>query len=282
MEIFAAAVLGVVQGITEFLPISSSAHLILVPWFLGWRAEGLFFDVALHFGTAIALLAYFRSEWVLLSREFFRGLFQRDPFGSPERRMAWYLVLGTIPAALAGLAFEQLVTEYLRSPLVTVGTLVTFGVLLFCADRFSTHTRSLEQFTWRDSLWIGSSQVLALIPGVSRSGITITTALMRGCNRPAAARFSFMLSTPVIVGAAALEGWHFVEASRELDASAGLASAVIGLQGAVLLAGILSAALTGWLIIRFFLQYVQSRNLVPFVIYRFLLAVVVLAFYLRQ
>ncbi len=283
MEIAAAAVLGIIQGLTEFLPISSSAHLILVPWILGWNPEGLIFDVSLHVGTAVAILAYFWRDWVVLGKEFLHGLLNMDPFGNHYRKLAWLLIVGTIPAMILGLLFEKTLEEKLRSPLVTVFTLALFGLILYLAERRSRQNRSIEMLDVADSVWIGFSQAAALIPGVSRSGITMTAALLRDTNRAAAARFSFMLSAPVIVGAGILQGWHFYKyvshAGNRLD------PAIMGagvLAWPVIAVGVVSAAVTGILCIRFFLRYIQTRSFLPFVIYRFILAFIVLLFYTRQ
>ncbi len=284
MELFAAAVLGTIQGITEFLPISSSAHLILAPWLLGWQPEGLTFDISLHLGTALAILGYFWRDWMVLARETVRGLVERKPFATANRKLAWYLVIGTIPAMLIGLPFEKYVEDNLRSPLIPAVTLVVFAAFLYFAEKWGSLERPLNNFSLADSLWIGISQALALIPGVSRSGITIGTGLLRNLDRPAAAKFSFLLATPVIVGAALLQGWHLLQAVHNpaaLAAHRGIAGPII-IKWDVLMLGIASAAITGFLCIRYFLRYVQTRSFVPFVIYRIALAVVVLLYYLRQ
>jgi undecaprenyl-diphosphatase len=282
MELLAAAVLGIVQGLTEFLPISSSAHLILVPWLLGWKPQGLVFDVSLHVGTALAILCYFWKDWIQLTREAIVGLITGKPFGNAERRLAWFIVVGTPPAAVMGLLFEKKVEESLRSPLVTVGTLAALGIVLYIADRRSGCWRSLEKFTWGDSILIGISQAIALIPGVSRSGITMSTALFRNADRTSAARFSFLLATPVIVGAGLLEGWHLMRALRApVSAASGAPAELIAIHWGVLALGVACAAVTGFLCIRFFLRYLQTRTFLPFVIYRFVLAAVVLLFYFR-
>lgn len=275
MELLSAAILGIIQGLAEFLPISSSAHLILVPWLLGWKPEGIIFDVSLHLGTAIAVLAFFWNDWIRLAREAIVGIFTGAPLGNHDRRLAWYIVVGSIPAAVVGIALEETVESKLRSPLITVFTLAILGIVLFCAERRSKQNRPLEKFTWADSIWIGLSQALALIPGVSRSGITITTAMFRNSDRTSAARFSFLLSTPVIVGAGLLESWKLVKAVHHPVAG------VIEVNWLVLIVGVLSAALTGFLCIRFFLRYIQTKSFTPFVVYRMLLAGVVLFYYLK-
>jgi undecaprenyl-diphosphatase len=276
-EIIAAGLLGILQGLTEFLPISSSAHLILVPWIFGWEPEGIAFDVALHVGTAVAVLAYFRKEWLVLVTEAIRGILAGDPFGNRHRRLAWYLAAGTLPAVTAGLAFEHTVERVLRSPLVTVVTLSVFGLVLYAAEKRSRQTRSVDDLRLADSIWVGISQAVALIPGVSRSGITISTALFRDVDRASAARFSFLLSTPVIVGAGLLEAARLAGGvAQGMDNGAG------GPAWAVLATGIVAASVTGFLCIRYFLRYLQTRTFFPFVIYRWALAVVVLVFCLRS
>ena len=283
MKLLSAAVLGIVQGLTEFLPISSSAHLILVPWLLGWKPEGLVFDVSLHVGTAVAILAYFWRDWVRLASEALRGILAGRPFDNPQRKLAWLLVVGTVPAGIVGILFEKQVEETLRSPVITVVTLAILGGVLYLGERRSRRNRSLEDYSWADAIWIGLSQALALIPGVSRSGITISTAMLRDSDRSAAARFSFLLATPITVGAGMLEGWRFIKAiqASTLAVSPGPANAM-NMNWAVLAVGVSCAAITGFLCIRYFLRYLQTRTFIPFVIYRIVLAAVVLLLYLRS
>lgn len=276
MEILAAIILGIIQGLTEFLPISSSAHLILVPWFLGWKPEGLVFDVALHVGTALAVLAFFWKDWVCLARETILGIKEGAPLGNTHRKLAWLLVIGTLPAMIIGLTLEETVETTLRSPLITVFTLVAFGLLLFYAERRSRQNRTMDMYTWSDAIWIGLSQAVALIPGVSRSGITMTTAMLRNSNRTCAARFSFLLSTPIIVGAGILEGWKAINVLRHPVANAET------INGTALLLGIAFAAITGFLCIKYFLRYLQRKSFLPFVIYRIILAGIVLLYYSRM
>lgn len=275
MEIISAAILGIIQGLTEFLPVSSSAHLILMPWFFGWEADGLVFDVAVHVGTAVAVLTFFWADWIILVREFVAGLIERKPFGNHHRRLAWLLVLGTVPAVIIGLAFEDVIEEQLRSPLIMVFTLSGLAVLLLFAERTGKQNRTIEKFGWIDSLVIGCSQAVALIPGVSRSGITMTTALFRDSTRTGAARFSFLLSTPVIVGAGVLQGWRLFNAVQQPGAAVDVNWSVLGV-------GAVFAAVTGFLCIQFFLRYLQTKSFLPFVIYRFVLAAVVLAYYIQM
>jgi undecaprenyl-diphosphatase len=207
-----------------------------------------------------------------LAREMLLGLAQRKPLANPERKLGWFIVLGTVPAGVAGLALDDYVEEYLRSPVVPVATLVLFGLLLYGADRFSRQSRNLEMLTWADSLWIGISQAIALIPGVSRSGVTISAAMLKHVDRASAARFSFLLSTPIILGAGLLEGVRVLHG----ETAAGTSATDLG----VLAIGSLSSAVTGFLCIRYFLRYLRSHNLLPFVIYRLVLAGVILVFLL--
>ncbi len=275
MEILSAVILGVIQGLTEFLPISSSAHLILVPWFFGWQPKGLAFDVSLHVGTAAAVLAFFWNDWIRLGREVAAGLRKGDFFATQSQKLFWFLVVGTLPALVAGLAFGEIIEARLRSPLVIVFTLAALAVVLYWAEKRSRKNRSIEHFTWPDSLWIGFSQALALIPGVSRSGITITAAMFRDCDRASAARFSFLLATPVIVGAGMLEAWRLYMAVQ------GPAGGMAEVNWAAMAVGTLCAGITGFLCIRFFLRYLQTKSFKPFIVYRMILAFIILIYYMR-
>ena len=271
MEIIAAVVLGIIQGLTEFLPISSSAHLILVPWLFGWDPEGLIFDVSLHVGTALAVIAFFWKDWVRLAQEAVKGLLERRPFGNAQRKLGWFIVVGTIPAGVIGLLFEDVVENTLRSPIVPVFTLVVFGLLLYYAEKKSGQNRDLKSYTLLDAICIGLAQAAALIPGVSRSGITMTTALLRNSDRTSAARFSFLLSTPVIVGAGLLNALKLFKSANDPSAEV-LSYAVLG-------AGVAAAAVTGFFCIKYFLRYLARGSFLPFVVYRVMLAVVILVFY---
>ena len=202
VTIFEAIVLGVVQGLAEFLPISSSGHLILVPWLLGWPSHGLTFDLALHLGTSVALLGYFWRDWLVLATAVVRGLTNAKARASHEWRLAWLIVVGCIPAAVVGILFEDLIEATFRQPALIAVLLIAFGLVLLVADLVGKRARALEQVTLVDSLVIGCAQVLALAPGVSRSGITMTAGLFRGLDRGTAARFSFLLSAPITVAAA--------------------------------------------------------------------------------
>ncbi len=235
------------------------------------------FDVALHVGTALAVLMYFRREWTLLVCEMVLGLWTREPLANKHRKLGWLLAIGTLPALVFGLLLEDFVEHKLRSPLVTVGTLIFFGIVLLWAERKSRQSRSIEDLSWADSVWIGLSQAVALVPGVSRSGITISAAMFRDTGREVAARFSFLLSTPVIVGAGLLATVRWLSQAANLGSQS-----ATGPTWAVMAAGVATAATTGFLCIRYFLRYLQTRSFLPFVVYRFALALVVLLYYFRS
>jgi len=262
LEIFQAIVRGFVQGITEFLPVSSSGHLILIPWFLGWEDLGLAFDAALHFGTLISLVGFFRLEWLAFVRSGFRVL--SGTVETTDDRMVLYIVVATIPGATAGLLAGDFVEARLRSPLVPGITLILLALVLLLAERAGSRHKDFAGISWTDAITIGLAQAVALIPGVSRSGVTITAALFRGIRREPAARFSFLLSTPIIAGAAGTKMLDLVSA----DAGGG--------QLTMLLAGILTSAVVGYLAIRFMLRYLATNTTYVFICYRIVLGLVVL------
>ena len=266
MNLLQAALLGMVQGLTEFLPISSSGHLVLVPWLFGWSFEhSLAFDAALHLGTAFALIVYFWRDWLDLLGGVLAGL--RDPAARRERRwrLAWLLVLGSIPAGLVGLAFESTIEQLVRDPRLVAVLLIVFGLIMLAADRAAARRRALDEVGPADALLVGLAQVLALAPGVSRSGITITAGLLLDLDRPAAARFSFLLSAPITLAAA------LYSLRRLVGPQAQTGDGVL-----TLLVGVASAAIFGILAIGFLLRYLQRNSLATFVWYRVLLGLVVL------
>ena len=271
-ETLQAALLGLVQGLTEFLPISSSGHLLVVPWLLGWTSpllNSLTFDVALHLGTLGAVIVYFRHEWWALARAVAAPAPQRTAEVTTQRRLAWLLVLGSVPAGLAGLLADEVVETLFRHPIVTAAMLVVVGVLMWVAELHyapSERTRSaLTALTLRDAVVVGMAQATALIPGVSRSGITIVAGLTTGLSRETAARFSFMLGAPVIAGAGLLKMGQLLGAG--LDAA----------QIAPFLAGMVMAFAVGYGAIALLLAYVRERPLHIFVIYRLGLAALIAA-----
>lgn len=255
MEILHAVVLGLVQGLGEFLPISSSAHLVLVPWLFGWRDPGLAFDVALHVGTLFAVVAYFWRDWLVLLHH---GLTAR---GTREAVLFWYLVAATVPGALAGWLLEDYAETVFRAPLLVGTMLIVLGVVLYLADHLGRRLRQLGDITLGQALLIGVAQAFAIIPGVSRSGATITAARLLGIEREAATRFSFLLSTPIIFGAGVMQLKDITLADLNLP----------------FVVGVAVSAVTGFLAIGFLLRYVTTRNFNIFVWYRLALGLSVLA-----
>ncbi len=270
MPLYQAVILAIVQALTEFLPISSTAHLILFPWLFGWKEPGLPFDVALHAGTLLAVVLYFLRTWIALLLPGVGIHYPRD--ASPEqvqqhRRLFWYLVAGTIPAGLAGLFFQPTIEEYLRKPIPIAVAMIAVGLLMWWAEARARLANQLDRATLGDSVTIGVAQALALFPGVSRSGITIVAGLWRGMTRETAARFSFLLATPIIAGAAA----------KELPKILRLAhSGAIDLPMSTLVVAIATSAILGYAVIAFFLRYLQTRTLKIFIYYRIVFGIVVL------
>ena len=266
MDLFQAIIYGIIQGLTEFLPVSSTAHLVLLPWFVGWSDPGMAFGVALHLGTLLSLVWFFRVEWIAFGRSALNVLSGR-PRGQDEK-MVLFIVVATIPAALAGILGEDFIEIYLRSPLVIASALIGLALVLVLAEWSGQRTKDLDQISWTDALVVGLAQALALVPGVSRSGITITAALFRGMKREAAARFSFFLSTPIIAGAAGKQLFDM--------AAGGITQADV----ATLAVGIITSAIVGYLAIAFLLRYLATNTTYLFIYYRIGLGVVVfLAFW---
>ncbi|MBT0652182.1 undecaprenyl-diphosphatase UppP [Geomobilimonas luticola] len=261
-----SAVLGALQGLTEVLPISSSGHLILIPWLLHWPESGLTFDVALHLGTLLALSLYFWRDIIELAFNFFRGI-SGGGFHTSSDRLPFYIIAGTIPAAIAGKTLEGPIEELFRSNPALIATfLIVFGLVLALSDTIGAKRWKMDGLTLRAALIIGLAQCLALVPGVSRSGITITAALFLGFNREAAARFSFLLSLPIVAGAGILKVGHLI--SQGIPAG--------DVQPLVI--GIATSALFGYASIAFLLRFVQSHTLYPFVWYRLVAGSGVLAY----
>lgn len=254
---FPAIVLGIIQGLTEFLPVSSSAHLVIIPWFFKWDGivNSIAFDVALHLGTLLALLIYFRNDWI----EILRTLPRKDS-------MVWKLLIGTIPAGIAGFFFHDFF-ESARSPLLIVLTLCFVSLLMISSERSYNEQKSsgMERLGIFDSFFIGIAQAFALIPGVSRSGITIIAGLKRGLRRDSSARFSFLLSTPAVLGANMLEARKLMK--------------IDGIDYGIFIIGVAVSAITGYIAIRFLLRFFRSHTLIPFAYYRFILASVIIIVY---
>lgn len=256
-----ATLLGAVQGLGEFLPISSSGHLIVVPWLLGWGDHGLAFDVALHLGTLLAVVAAFASDWRRLLGSGLRCLARGRPFEERDARLLWRIALASMPGALAGLLLDRWAETQLRAPLLVAFNMALLGLVLLLADRRSGSESGVEVGTAHAAL-IGLAQAAAIVPGVSRSGATISAALFLGHPREEAARFSFLLATPITFGAA------LVKVPALLSAGGG---------GPALLWGMATAALSGFVAIRLLLLFVRVRDYRPFVYYRWAFALLVLA-----
>lgn len=255
-----ALVLGTLQGLTEFLPVSSSAHLSLTPWVFGWQPAGLAFDVSLHFGTLVALVWYFRAEWVRLVGGGLTLLRERGPVDAASRQ-ALFILIATIPAGIAGLLLEDLAETVFRAPIITAIALIALGLLLWVVDAKASRDRTRDSMTWRDALVIGLAQCLALVPGVSRSGSTITAGRALGLDRGSAAVFSFLMSLPIISAAIVFK---VPDAIRESGFTLPL------------LVGVAAAALSSWLAIAVLLKFLQRRSYAVFAVYRVAIGALIL------
>jgi len=260
LTILQAIVLGVIQGLSEFLPISSSAHLSLTPWAFGWEQPALSFDVALHFGTLIALVWFFWQEWVTLTRAFFAILRKRRVETESERRLLWVIV-ATIPGGIAGFLLQDYAKTIFRTPALTGIMLIVMGVILWAVDRYARQDKGLETMTWKHAVFVGVMQMFAIIPGVSRSGSTITAGRALGYSREASAVFSFLLSLPIITAAVVFEGRHAI--------ADGISPQLI--------AGVAASAVSGWLAISVLLKFVARHSYGIFAGYRLLVGAGVLA-----
>jgi undecaprenyl-diphosphatase len=281
VSLIEVVVLGIIQGLTEFVPISSSAHLVIVPWLFKWSDPGIPFDIALHLGTLVALLWYFWADWARLIRAGIASIVERKIGDDINRRMAWFLVLGTIPGVIAGFLGESKIEQLFHKPNTpnTLGAMVAMAVIiallgaaLFIAERVAKHLRGLDKVTLKDAVIIGLSQALAIFPGVSRSGSTITAGLALGLQRDTAARFSFLLSAPIMLGAGL---------NSLLDVKNELASGAMATSDLFLyIIGFVVAAVSGYLCIKFLLRFLRKHSTDIFVYYRWALAVfiIVIAF----
>jgi len=269
LTILQAIILGIVQGLTEFLPISSSGHLILVPWLFDWHFLlnnpdlNKTFDVALHLGTFVAVLVYFWRDVIKLVSAWVRSIARRS-LADPEARLAWLLFVSTIPAAFFGVAFESFIEDRLGKPWIIAIMMIVFALVMYAVDHVAKLDRDLEALTWTDAILIGFAQALALCPGVSRSGVTMMTGLAVRLDRESAARYSFLLSVPVIGGAAAYKALQVAKDGLP----AGTAMPFV--------AGIASAAISGMIAIWFVLRYLKRHNFNLFVLYRIVVGVAIL------
>ena len=267
MSLLQAILLGIIQGLTEFLPVSSSAHLVLVPFLLGWTIpeDQIFsFDVLVQMGTLVAVIIYFRKDLLDIILAFLRAIVQRRPFGDPQANLGWYIILATIPAGLAGILLKSKVEAAFNSPVVTALFLFVTAFLLLLSEWIGRRERPLESITWKDALWIGCAQAISIFPGISRSGSTIAGGLTRNFERRAAARFSFLMSIPILLAAGLLAG---VDLVKMPDISGFLP---------MLAAGFLAAAVVGYLSIHWLLSYLNRHSLRSFAIYCCAIAVVTL------
>jgi undecaprenyl-diphosphatase len=275
MTIFQSIFLGIVQGLGEFLPISSSAHLIIAPWLFHFPDPGLSFDVALHFGTLVAVVAFFWRDWIEIFELAFKNEVQSSKFPpigrasktqNYSKKTLYFLIIATIPGAIFGYAFESQAETIFRSPLLIAFTLTALGLVLYLVDLYHKHKKNILEMSWRDSFWIGLSQAVAIIPGISRSGATITTGLYLGLDRESAARFSFLLSTPIILGASVLKLPHLF---------------ALGFDP-IVISGMLAAAVSGYAAIKYLLKFVQKGGYEAFFWYRLALAILILAVYFAR
>jgi undecaprenyl-diphosphatase len=254
MNLFQALVLGIIQGATEFLPVSSSGHLVLVPWLLRWKEPSLTFDAVVHWGTALAVIVYFWREWFALIQAVFQAI-RRRSITDPRARLALLIIIGTVPAALIGYVLEDFFEQMFAQPAAAAAFLLVTAALLSVAEWLGHREHNLEQMTWLDALLVGLGQALAIFPGISRSGATIAAGLARGLRREPAARFSFLLATPVILGAG---GFKLLDLVQTGDLAGQISALIVGLVG---------ASAVGFVCIHFLLRYLRRRRLYPFAIY---------------
>lgn len=264
-NIYQSIILAIIQGLTEFLPVSSSAHLILLPKLLHWADQGLAFDVFIHLGTLVAVIAYFRKELILMFKDCIHAI--QDRRTSKNLHLALAIAFGTIPVGIVGLILNDFIALHLRAAIVIAITTIVFGILLAIATLVGKQTRNEYSLTWKDVFIIGCAQAIALIPGTSRSGITLTAGLFVGLKQEASARYSFLLSIPVIILASVLQGYKLFTSHQLLEYQSLLISFVV-------------AAITGYLCIGAFLKLLQKYGMMPFVVYRLILGIILLAIFI--
>jgi undecaprenyl-diphosphatase len=258
MSILQAIILGIIQGLTEFLPVSSSAHLVLTPYLLGWKIpaqQAFIFDVLVQLVSVVAVIAFFWTDLMTLLRAWLNGVLQRKPFADAQARLGWFLILATVPAGLAGLLVKDQIELAFASPVAAAAFLFVTAGMLTAAEYFSRQTRETEQLNWKDALWIGLAQALSVFPGVSRSGATISGGMARGLKRPAAARFAFLMSIPIMLAAGLL-------ASLDLVKIPGFTSMLL-----VFIPGLLASTIVSYFAIRWLLRYLTHRSLYIFAVY---------------
>jgi undecaprenyl-diphosphatase len=255
MNLFQALILGIIQGATEYIPVSSSAHLVIVPWLLGWPDPSFAFDVLVQWGTLVGVFVFFWHDIWAIVRAVIQGLIRRRPFDTFEARLGWLVGLSTVPAVILGLLFKDFFETVFASPIAAGALLSLTALLLFTAERFGSRRQEIDRLTWLNALIVGFWQALAILPGVSRSGSTISGAMYQGFNRPPAARFSFLMSIPVLLGAG-------VVALKDVFEAGSIAAELPAIT-----VGFIAAAIAGYLCIRWLLRYLQSHSLYIFAIY---------------
>jgi undecaprenyl-diphosphatase len=269
MSVLQSIILGIIQGLTEFLPVSSSAHLVLTPYLLGWEIpaqEAFIFNVLVQVASLVAVIAYFWTDLLAILRAWVSGIIQRKPFADPQARLGWFLILATIPAGLAGLLVKDLVEQAFASPVATAMFLFVTAAMLTAAEYFSQQKRELDHLNWKDSLWIGLAQAVAIFPGISRSGATISGGMALGLKRPAAARFAFMMSIPIMLAAGLLASLDMVKIPGVLS------------MFPVFIPGLITSAIVSYFAIRWLLKYLTHRSLYIFAVYCAILGTVTLVF----
>lgn len=269
MTFLQAIILGIIQGLTEFLPISSSAHLVIAPYLLGWEipvSQAFVFDVLVQMGTLVAVIIYFWKDLIHIIRDWVYGVFHKAPFGTPNARLGWYLILASIPAGLLGITIKSKVETVFNSPLLTAALLYGTAILLVIAEKIGKRVRSLNSLGWKDALWIGFFQAIAIFPGISRSGATISGGMTRDLDRPAATRFSFLMSIPIMLAA----GLIGVLDMRKIPQATSFLP--------VMAVGFIVAGIVGYISIRWLLSYISRRSFYPFAIYCAVFATLVIGF----
>jgi undecaprenyl-diphosphatase len=266
MPIYQVVVLAIVQALTEFLPISSTAHLVLIPWLFGWKDGGLTFDVALHAGTLVAVIIYFFRDWIQIIGQAFGLNIGRDQDLKQNRNLLWLLAVASIPIGIFGYLFDKQADSTWRQPYVIGTMLIVVGIVMWMAEKRRIGSKSMSTIQMSDGIAVGLAQAVSVIPGTSRSGATISAGLFRNMNRETAARFSFLLSTPAIAAAVAKKAWDI---HKEGGIPADMKLPIV--------LGIVVSGVLGAIVIAFFLRYLRSSSLMPFVYYRIVFGIIVIA-----